>query len=86
MVNPNFKAVHGKNYEEYGLSKDRFEELKDKGAVIIIGSFINGLPVVFHTTDDEQKLDEFMIDSTRKYNELLKSAERLNTKTKSEEE
>ena len=79
MVNPNFKAVHGKNYEEYGLSKDRFEELKDKGAVII-GSFIQGLPVVFHTADKEQKLDEFMADSTRKYNELLKSAERLNTR------
>lgn len=79
MVNPNFKAVHARNYEEYGLSKERFEELKNKGAVII-GSFIQGLPVVFHTTEKDQTLDEFMIDSTRKYNDLAKSAQRLNTR------
>lgn len=81
MENPNFKAVHARNHEDYGLSKERYEELKDGGS-IIIGSFIDGLPVVFHTTDKDQTLDEFMIDSTRKYNDLLKSAERLNTRTK----
>lgn len=85
MQNPNFKSVHGKNHEQYGLSKERFKELSDKGS-IIVGSFIQGLPVVFHTADTSQGLDDFILDSTRKYNDLLKSANRLNTKTPPKEE
>lgn len=81
MVNPNFKSVHARNYKQYGLSDERFKELSDKKA-IIIGSFIDGLPVVFHTTDLEKTLEEFMLDSARKYNDMLKSAERINTRGK----
>lgn len=85
MVNPNFKSINSRNYKEYGLSEERFEELQ-RSKIIIIGSFIDGLPVVFHTDDKNQTLQDFMQDSIKKYNELLKSAERLNNKSGEQDE
>jgi len=81
MVNPNFKSVNARNYKEYGLSDERFQELKDKKA-IIIGAFIDGLPVVFNTTDLDMSLQDFMMSSARKYNDMLKSFERVDKKVK----
>lgn len=80
MSEPKFKAVHGKNYKQYGLSDERFKELKDAKA-IIVGEFIDGLPVVFHTTDQDANLADFLANATRKYKDMLASSERLNTKT-----
>jgi len=77
MSTPNFKAVHAKNHEQYGLSKERYEELKAKGS-IIFGEFIQGLPVVFHTNDPNQNLNDFLRDSIRKFHELEKSAAKFN--------
>lgn len=72
MVNPNFKAIHDRNFKDYKMSEDKYRALKAKNA-IMIGAFIGQDPVIFFTDDPEENLADFVAKSTKDYNDMLKA-------------